>query len=521
MAELSESDVFFVGSIPVASDTAEEVLRLCGRTVGDRVFALPDGELGARRMWIGGLGAMTFSEHPELDPDPDTDAPFDAYKVKPGLDSISLDGRLPYGDAAIASYRTFCELRDANEIPKNVRFQVSLPTPHAAVGGYFGDVEHDWPIVQEAYQKAAAKDIGRMLEVIPASDLVIQWDYCTETCEIVGADTGGRQMDKLWPWIPPTSAEERFAHHTSSAYLAPLMQGIAPEVLYGYHICLGTWPAQPLTPTPDLDYVVRIANALVANTPRRVDFVHLPITKDAGRDYCEPLAKLDIGEARVFLGVEAKDGRDELLRRAEAAREFLPSFGISHYCGYGRDSVDEMPELIADLRAGAEQLEKGSYWLRTRTPTGSVVARNRARYPWTNLGAMATDLCSGALAASLTGQDGWPAAVRLGEYGLAIVHWWVCVVGRGRPSWSQVDVTVGRCAGSVASDRTWRWRRQARSGDGLDGGPEPGEHAREETGWKDVEHAREVGSNAESASERTPFMGPPAVRAGGWLVVPG
>ena len=47
------------------------------------------------------------------------------------------------------------------------------------------------------------------------------------------------------------------------------------------------------------------------------------------------------------------------LRRAKAAREFLPSFGVSHYCGYGRDTVEQMPELLDDLQAGADALSSG------------------------------------------------------------------------------------------------------------------------------------------------------------------
>ena len=105
--------------------------------------------------------------------------------------------------------------------------------------------------------------------------------------------------------------------------------------------------------------VVRMANAIVANTPRPVDFVHLPMTKEADRQFCAPLAGLDIGEARVFLGLEWKDGPDAMLRRAKAAREFLPSFGMSHFCGYGRDSVEQMPGLLEDLRAGADTLRFG------------------------------------------------------------------------------------------------------------------------------------------------------------------
>jgi hypothetical protein len=32
---------------------------------------------------------------------------------------------------------------------------------------------------------------------------------------------------------------------------------------------------------------------------------------------------------------------------------------MSHFCGYGRDSVEQMPELLEDLRAGADTLRSG------------------------------------------------------------------------------------------------------------------------------------------------------------------
>ena len=49
-------------------------------------------------------------------------------------------------------------------------------------------------------------------------------------------------------------------------------------------------------------------------------------------------------------------GAEAILRRGRAAREFLPDFGISHYCGYGRDDCERIRELLQDLRDGADLL---------------------------------------------------------------------------------------------------------------------------------------------------------------------
>ena len=308
MTDLANSDVFLVGSVPVPGDNASDVFRLCGPALGDRVFALPDGEFGPRRMWIGALGQTTFSRHPDLVPDPELASLFEAYRRKPGLTSISLDGYLPYGDAALASYEYFRALRDDGVIARNVRFQVSLPTPHAAIGGYFGQIA-DWPMLQQSYQAAVVADIRRMLEHIPADDLVIQWDYCTELLDIVGAYTGRREFEEYWSWSPKTSFSERFEQYTSSAYVAPLTEFLPDQVLCGYHLCLGTYPKCPMVQADDLGVIVRVANALVANTPRRVDFLHLPVVPGAEKGYFAPLTDLNAESARVFLGLELKDGR--------------------------------------------------------------------------------------------------------------------------------------------------------------------------------------------------------------------
>jgi hypothetical protein len=134
----------------------------------------------------------------------------------------------------------------------------------------------------------------------------------------------------LQPATPMNSAEEKFAQYTAPYYIRPLSDCIPEEVRFGYHVCLGTSPQFPTVWTDDLAWVVRITNELVKNSPHRVDFLHLPATVDAGRSFFAPLRDLKVGKAKVFIGVGHRDGRKAIPARA---REFLPDFGISHYCG--------------------------------------------------------------------------------------------------------------------------------------------------------------------------------------------
>lgn len=362
-------DVLLVGSVPLAS--VEEVLRTCGRAVGDRVFALPDGEVGERSTWIGALPHMSYVDNPDLEaitlipreqvvsPDGQHDdllsGSFSTFRLKPGVTETRFD--LHFGPAAISSYEVFQRLREEGTIPEGVRFQVCIPFTSDAIDIFFPEPA-DHPIVTRAYEDSVRATIDSILEHVPADDLAIQWDYCSEVLHVIGA------LDRFAPTPPPGTSEERFQRLTSPEYLAPLSKSIPDEVLVGYHLCYGTWGGWPMTEVRDLDLCVRLANALVANTPHRIDFMHLPSMPDPDEEFFAPLARLEVGDARVFLGIECSDGLEALMHRAELARRHLPDFGIAHYCGYGRDDGADISALLADSREAARRLA-GESWVPT------------------------------------------------------------------------------------------------------------------------------------------------------------
>ena len=51
------SELLLVGSLP--ADTTESALRAGAEFFGDLVFALPDGETGPRRAWVGSTARPT------------------------------------------------------------------------------------------------------------------------------------------------------------------------------------------------------------------------------------------------------------------------------------------------------------------------------------------------------------------------------------------------------------------------------------------------------------------------------
>ncbi|MEQ8697273.1 MAG: hypothetical protein RLT05_12010, partial [Bauldia litoralis] len=64
MASIS-GDVLLVGSVPFA--TVDEVFGTCAHTLGSRVFALPDGEIGERSTWVIALTNLTYAKNPDME----------------------------------------------------------------------------------------------------------------------------------------------------------------------------------------------------------------------------------------------------------------------------------------------------------------------------------------------------------------------------------------------------------------------------------------------------------------------
>ncbi len=128
------------GSIPLAN--AEEVFRVTGSILGERLHRIPDGETGVRSNWISWQSGV-FEGNPSLEmvpPDPNAYVQRPHFKLRPGVSDIAFD-TLGYADAALASYTVFARLKQSGAIPAQYRFQVSLPTPLAPVTAFIVDEE--------------------------------------------------------------------------------------------------------------------------------------------------------------------------------------------------------------------------------------------------------------------------------------------------------------------------------------------------------------------------------------------
>ena len=173
-------NVHLVGSIGL--DTVDEVFATVGKMLGPHLRRVPDGEVGGRKLWISWqyplLRASAF-----LRPDPSgairPTNKFPLLTLAEGVAPADVKfGELGYAREARASYLDFVAAREDGTLPKDIRFQVCLPTPFAVVSSVV--MPAVLPAVEAAYEKAMIAEVAALCRHIPHKDLCIQWDVCNE-----------------------------------------------------------------------------------------------------------------------------------------------------------------------------------------------------------------------------------------------------------------------------------------------------------------------------------------------------
>ena len=345
-------ELLLVGSIPL--DTPQEVFRAFGAPLGRYLFAMPDGEVGPRRHWISRVHYQVLATHPELDivrrPGPDENGverlfPRHAgeawwFKVRDGVRAVRFGDpgwRLGYARDAINSYFVFQVMKERGVLPAHLRFQVSIPTVNSVLPPRIFPDPRDLEKIRPGYEAATRAEIETIVGRIPAKDLAIQWDCSTEVQDSYGA----------LPGFPLDGAIER-----NLSQVRNLSPHIPPDVALGYHFCFGTLGGWPRFRPDDLGQVVKLANAVIAASGRRVDWIHIPVLDRSDDKFYAPLAALKPQGARVYLG--AIHNMADFKERIATTRKYLPAFGVGAYCGFGRLPVSELEGVLADHLSAVE-----------------------------------------------------------------------------------------------------------------------------------------------------------------------
>jgi len=94
------------------------------------------------------------------------------FKIREGISKLEFQS-WPRIDDAIESYQVFRRLRDQGVVPRHLRFQVSLPFPSSALNGFKSDFAADYAVAGPAYEDLVRRELQRLMEAIPPSELAI------------------------------------------------------------------------------------------------------------------------------------------------------------------------------------------------------------------------------------------------------------------------------------------------------------------------------------------------------------
>jgi len=342
-----------IGSVPLAS--TEDVFRRVAGTLGPLLSRMPDGETGERRRWVYWQRVM-LERHPAMEVDRDAgllelrqwDGSLlrrtDLLRFRPGVDPDQVEFPTGYAEAARDSWACFARLRGEGVVPREMRFQLCLPTPMSSAYMYVSPRAHDDYL--RVYERSLLRALADVLTVLPHRDLSVQWDICQEVLVFEG----------YFPSRPADYKDRVFSLLERLGHAAP------SDVEMGYHLCYGSPADQHLVMPGDTAILAEIGKAIFSMARRRVDFLHLPVPRerdDAG--YLAPLRSLRLTErTRLYLGLIHYGDAEGDRRRIDSARRVVgDGFGVATECGWGRGEPARLDGLLESHRRAVDYLTAG------------------------------------------------------------------------------------------------------------------------------------------------------------------
>lgn len=347
----------FVGSLNTSS--ARESFELASRLAGHSFSRIPDGEFGERWYWLQFQtlrldrvkGLSRVGDDPILLRDQFDQRPF-RFDGSVPVEQIEITD-IGYADAALSSYAEFVVAKEEGLLAPTVRFQVSLPTSYAVATAFV--VPEDRVAFDRIYTRALLADIERILAGVPAGELALQFDIAVEFLfiEQVEAWTGSAPY-----WFSGAASTGAGTVENAEQALSEVFDDLAvpvagwidriPEpVEVGIHLCYGDIEESHFAQPRDAANLVRFANTVADRVERTLTWVHLPVPIErSDREYFAPLADLRLsGDTELYLGLLHRE--DTPAARIAAAGEFVPAFGLSTECGFGRSPKESIEGIFA------------------------------------------------------------------------------------------------------------------------------------------------------------------------------
>ena len=267
--------VLLVGSLP-HGDEAAAMARAC-ELAGDRLIALPDGEIGERSdqypngdrsQWVAGLAGRLSSESALFDlVDAGTmneqgfPADFDSTaRLRPKLKPAELGERLTLGYDTYArrSWLHFGRLRTAAQ-HRDLRMQVGLPTGLVVAASVLSPARA--LRYAPAFATCLAREAESMVRAVGTENLLFQIEA---PAEVVMAHR-----------LP------RIAVRLAVGPVVDLVRRLPTEVPVGLHLCFGDLNNIAAITPSKFDRLIMFANALLRRWPpsHTLVYIHLPFRR--------------------------------------------------------------------------------------------------------------------------------------------------------------------------------------------------------------------------------------------------
>ena len=335
--------VHIVGSVPLGG--AEEVFRTVAGSVGPFLRRLPDGETGARKLWIGMISEM-LDRHPAFEVDPD-EPPFlmklwtgevhrelKRLRFRSGADPRKVTFATGYATMAMASFNTFDRLQREEVVPPGVKFQIAIPSPLAPTYNY---ISPKWrSAFLEIFTVHLCEEVARIVTALPADRIAIQWDV----------------LQEILAWENYFTDRDPDYRTQIRTTLGTIGNAVPQPIELGYHLCYGSPKDQHLVQPKDTATMVAVIAEIRKEVRRPIEFFHLPVPKErTDPAFYEPLAELALPpESELYLGlVHLNDDAGNHTRLA-VARKFTKVTGVGTECGWGRGDPERIRALLETHR---------------------------------------------------------------------------------------------------------------------------------------------------------------------------
>ncbi|SMR42366.1 unnamed protein product [Zymoseptoria tritici ST99CH_1E4] len=377
--------VHLVGSAPFPSTST--AFREHALGLPSRLKRIPDGETGERHYFTA-FQAGKFSAAPEVlvdftDNQDSQRKDFTVEEVKAAAEKLEAKGGIEtgYDVAANESYSVFRKLKEEGVIPKDVKFQVGIPSyvlprcdcflpqaqPNNArfvirrrVASTIGPmINHAFqPALEPLYEASLFRALQNIQAAIPHDQLSIQLD--------LAVDMGFWEGQYLTPWFAQGEGANAVREYIV-AYVGRMMARIEEDVELGVHFCYGDMAHKHFYEPPTTLAITSLLTHMLV-FPHRISYIHFPIPVSAQTSLPTFLAPLtDITPTlmekglEVYPGVVQFDDEKGTRERIAAVTRACPglNFGVATECGWGRtpeEQIGGIMELLTLLEFGGRIL---------------------------------------------------------------------------------------------------------------------------------------------------------------------